>query len=159
MKKILTLMLLALPLFAMVSCSDDNDLPDVDFRITFDNATRTDDGSVYVVQGETFTVSSIEVINNENKNAIITNANYYWDYFYLGSSVQPPFAFEISLEESTPLGNHVLQIECPVYAEDKEPATALVQCNIVVVASADDIPENGTAAFTVHPSTSSTAAD
>lgn len=160
MKKFLSLFLLAIPMLAFVSCHDDNDLPDVDFNFTFENATKVD-GKLYAVQGQPFKVASIEVINKDaNKGAMITAANYYWDYYYIGSSVQPPYAFEIQLSEDTPLGQHLLEMQAPLFAEDKEAATAVVSFTVEVVASAEDIPEaGGETTFTVTPSTSSTATD
>lgn len=159
MKKFLSLFLLAIPMLAFVSCHDDNDLPDVDFNFTFENATRVD-GKLYAVQGQPFKVASIEVKNKDsNKPAMITAANYYWDYYYIGSSIQPPFAFEVQLSEETPLGEHLLEVQAPLFAEDKEAATAVVSFKVQVVASADDIPQAGESSFTVKPSTSSSATD
>ncbi len=159
MKKFLSLFLLAIPMLAFVSCHDDNDLPDVDFNFTFENATRVD-GKLYAVQGQPFKVASIEVKNKDsNKPAMITAANYYWDYYYIGSSIQPPFAFEVQLSEETPLGEHLLEVQAPLFAEDKEAATAVVSFKVQVVASADDIPQAGESSFSVKPSTSSSATD
>ncbi|MDE5628202.1 MAG: hypothetical protein K2I69_01430 [Muribaculaceae bacterium] len=154
MKKYLFLLLLLVPALSLVSCSDDHDLPNVDFNFTFENAVELD-GTLYVVQGETFEIASIQVINKEEgKNALITAANYYWDYYFLGSTVQPPYGFEISVEENTPLGEHLLEVECPLYAVDKEPAFAVVAFNVKVVASAEDIPDEGSSFTTLHPSIS-----
>lgn len=157
MKKYLYFLLLLIPAFALVSCDDDKDLPDVDFDFTFENAIDVD-GTLYVVQGETMEVTSIQVINNEpDKRAMITAANYYWDYYFLGSTVQPPYAFEIDVDAETPLGDHLLEVEAPLYAVDKAPAVAVVAFKVKVVASPEDIPEAGTATTRISPSISSTA--
>lgn len=142
MKKLLTLLLLV-PALAFVACSnDDKDLPKVDFDVTFENATNVD-GTLYVVQGDTFEVASIEVRNLEStKGAYIPQAAFYWDYFYIGASIEPPFAFAVATQSTTPVGLHSLQINCPVYAVDKEPAFAVIEYKVQVVASADDIPES-----------------
>ena len=156
MKKFLTFLLPVVALFAMASCSDEHDLPDVDFNFEIENATRVD-GTLYVVQGDTLEVQSVTVVNREEgKQAMITAADYYWDYYYLGSNIQPPFGFEIFVDENTPVGEHVLEVECPLYAEDKEPATSVVSFRVQVVASSEDIPA-GETTFTVTPKTSSTA--
>lgn len=153
MKKIFALIMPVIAMFALTSCHDDDDLPDVAFNVQIENAVRAD-GKVYVVQGQDFEVSAITVENHEaGKRAMITNANFYWDSYYIGSAVQPPFGFEISVEPETPVGRHTLDIECPLYAEGKEPATALVYFTVEVVASADDLPETGETAFTVTPTT------
>ena len=94
MKKFMTLLLglVALPL-AMTSCDDDNDLPDVDVTVTFDNATKAEDGSMYIVKGNPISVSSIEVTNREaGKKAIATAAIYYLDGVRIGASVVSPLA-------------------------------------------------------------------
>jgi len=52
MKKILTILfvLTAIPL-VFTACDDDNDLPDVDITVNFENAVRADDGRIYIVKG------------------------------------------------------------------------------------------------------------
>lgn len=141
MKKFLILLSLAIPALTFVSCSDDNDLPDVDFDMTFENATVVD-GTLYVVQGQQFKVSSITVTNNEtDKPAALTAANYYWDYLYVGTSVQPPYTFEFEVAETMPVGRHILEVEGTLIALDKSPAFAVISNDVMVVASADDIPE------------------
>lgn len=133
--------MLLLPL-GLTSChDDDDDLPNVDFDVTFEDAVTDDNGVVYVVQGESFSVESIKVINREpGKSALITSATYFWDAFPLGTSATAPFGFEIETSSTTPLGDHSLQISCPVFAVDKEAATALVSFTVRVVASEDDLP-------------------
>ncbi|MCM1068163.1 MAG: hypothetical protein NC418_11380 [Muribaculaceae bacterium] len=157
MKKFLTMMLMALPLLGLTACHDDDDVPDVDFNIAIENAVRAD-GYLYVVQGETMEVASIEVKNNDaGKPAMITAANYYWDYRYIGSSIEPPYGMEIEISETTPTGEHLLEIECPLFAEDKAAATAIVSFNVKVVSDQSELPDTGEQTFTVHPKTASTA--
>ncbi|MDE6207391.1 MAG: hypothetical protein K2M55_06240 [Muribaculaceae bacterium] len=151
MKKFLSLLLLVPALGFMSSCSDDKDLPDVDFNYTFENATDVD-GTLYVVQGEDFEVASIQVVNKDsNKKAMITEANYYWDYQYIGTSIEAPYSFKFVVTEDTPLGTHLLEVESPLYAEDKVPAFSVVAFKVEVVASADDIPTGGTTTTTTSP--------
>lgn len=150
MKKLFYLFLLALPLVGFTSCSDDDDLPDVDFIVDISGATFADN-TIYCVQGETFTIESVDVVNNDKgKNALITYVEYFWDYQRLGVSAVDPFTFEITVDPETPLGDHRLEIYAPVYAEDKTPAFAVVAYNVVVVESQDDIPA-GVTSFTVNP--------
>lgn len=141
MKKFFYLLMLLLPL-GLTSChDDDDDLPNVDFDVTFEDAATDDNGVIYVVQGESFTVESVKVINREpGKSALITSATYFWDAYPLGTSVVAPFGFEIETSSTTPLGDHNLQISCPVFAVDKETATALVSFTVRVVASDSDLP-------------------
>lgn len=159
MKKILSAILLALPMLAVVSCDDDGkSLPDVDFNFEIENAVRGENGALYVVQGENLEIKSIQVINKDkDKNAMITAANYYWDYYYIGSAIQPPYGFEIEITDNTPVGAHLLQVEAPLFAEDKEAATAVVTFNVEVVPAPENIPDGGTTTFSVHPHTANTA--
>jgi len=89
--------------------------------------------------------------------AISTAANFYWDYYYIGSAIEPPYAFTIETGEDTPLGDHILQVESPLYAEGKTAATSVVTFRVRVVADASDIPTGGEQSFVVHPRTSTTA--
>ena len=107
MKKILSFLFPVVALLCLASCSDDDDLPNVDFNIAFENAVQVD-GKIYVAVGQDLNVSSITVINKE----------------------------------------------CPVYADDKSPATAVVSMPVEVVATPEDLPSDGEATFVVHPSTS-----
>ena len=77
MKKFIYLLVMLVPALALVSChDDDNDIPNVDFNLSFENAVEVD-GSLYVVQGETMKITGIDVQNNEaDKGALITAATY-----------------------------------------------------------------------------------
>lgn len=153
MKKFLFLLLAIMPL-ALVSCHDENDLPDVDFTVTVTGGTYVN-GSIYVVQGENLVINSILVHNKENgKAAMINSAAYYWDGYYLGTAIQPPFGFEIETTEETPLGKHSLEIVSPLLAVDKEIATSVLVYNVTIVGSADDIPAGGTNTFIGIPTVS-----
>ena len=142
MKKFFYLLLLLIPL-GLTSChDDDDDLPNVDFDVTFDDAVIDENGIIYVVQGESFSVDAVKVINRDpGKSALITSATYFWDAFPLGTSIIEPFAFEIETSPTTPLGDHSLQISCPVYAVDKEAATALVSFTVRVGGDETDLPD------------------
>lgn len=153
MKKFLFLLLAALPL-VFTACSDDDDLPNVDMTISLENGAYLD-GTLYVVQGENLTISGITVKNLESgKAAMITSADYYWDGYFLGTAIQPPFAFEIETTDKTPVGRHSLEIVSPLYAVDKDLAIAVLAYPVQVVASEDDMPDQGTTTFSGSPSVS-----
>lgn len=147
MKKNLSyaLLLLALP-FAVTSCSDEDDLPDVDYTISISGGVFDQDaGTIYVVQGDTLRIDALNVVNlDSDKAASITGAEYFWDYGFIGSSPLPPYGFNIYVSDTTPLGNHTLSIRTGVVAVDKEPAFGIVAYTVKVVASADDIPSSAT---------------
>lgn len=144
MKKILLAGLTSLALIlGFSSCNDDNDLPDVSLLVEFNDATIAD-GTIYVVQGETFEIESVTPVNNESNKAVeLGGVSYYWDYQILGASNIKPYGFEITVTPETPVGRHILELFCPVYAVDKAPANAMISYNVEVVASADDLPDNG----------------
>lgn len=158
MKKILNLaiLLLALPL-CLVSCNNDDDLPNVEYNVTFtggvmDESTNT----IYIVAGETLSIDAITVTNNEAyKSALITGAEYYWDYAPVGRNLVAPFGFTLEITPDTPLGEHLLSIRTSVVAVDKAPAIGIVTYNVVVVAdSADlpaDLPDNTGNTTNTHP--------
>lgn len=150
MKKILMLLMAVLPL-ALASCSDKNDLPDVDFEVQISGGVYSD-GSLYVVQGQTLTIDAINVTNREaGKAAAITSAAYYWDGYYLGTNLMPPYGFEIETTAETPLGRHLLEITAPLIAVDKEVATSVLVYDVYVVADATDLPTEGTTTFAAYP--------
>lgn len=139
MKKLYYFLLLALPVMLFASCDDENSLPSVDVSINIEGGVSVND-QIYVVQGDTLSVESINVINNEQgKNAIITSATYSWDYAFVGVSVTPPYGAEF-VTENMPVGQHLLQIESPLYAVDKSPAMMYMAFKVNVVESVDDIP-------------------
>lgn len=155
MKKIiyLALALVALP-FALTSCSDDDDLPNVDYNIAISGGVMNQtDNTIYVVRGDTLVIDALTVTNlDSNKAAAITGADYYWDYTWLGASTLPPYGFSIKVTDATPLGNHLLQIKTGVVAVDKEPAIGIVAYDVKVVADSTELPSTATSkAITVKP--------
>lgn len=157
MKKFLYLLLCLLPAVGLSSCHDDDkDLPNVDFNLQISGG-EISGGEIYAVAGQDLTIDGITVTNNEaGKGVLIPYANYYWDYSFLGQSVEAPYGYNIVIPEDYPLGNHVLEITAPVYAVDKSPAFAVIVYNVVVVASTDDLPDNAATFATVQPRISDT---
>lgn len=152
MKRLLTIVAIALPMLLLTACSDDDkDLPDVDFVVDVQDAVYSD-GQLYVVAGETLTINSIQVVNREQgKSALIPYADYYWDYIRIAQVVEPPFGVDIYINPETRIGKHVLEIYAPIYAVDKAPAFGVLQYTVNVVASADDLPGDGATSFTATP--------
>jgi hypothetical protein len=139
MKKLFYLFLLALPI-ALVSCSDDNDLPDVSFNIVVGTNNTIVDNTIYVPQGDDLSVQQLSCTNNDvNKAAVITNATYFLDGYRLGTTLVAPFTISIPTTDLS-VGKHTLSIETTVLAVDKTPAFAVVSYPVEVVASASDMP-------------------
>lgn len=145
MKKFFSLGLLSLAMiFGFSACDDDDDLPNVSFAVNFEDATVVD-GTIYVVQGETFEIESVTPINNDGNSRVeIGPVTYYWDYQPLGASAYKPYAFEITVSPNTGTGKHILELTCQVFAVDKSPARALMSYPVVVVASEDELPYGDT---------------
>ncbi|RXE71921.1 hypothetical protein ED352_03010 [Muribaculaceae bacterium Isolate-002 (NCI)] len=141
MKKLLYLLILALPLVVMNSCDDDDDVPNVSLSATIDGATRVDN-TLYVVSGETLDIESINIIDNTKKGAVIGSASYFWDYYRLGGTIVAPYGMEIDTDD-IPLGNHLLQIKVSIYAVDYSPCIGYMEYPVKIVASEDDIPTDG----------------
>lgn len=165
MKKFLYL-LFALPLMAagFVSCSDDDDTPDVSMNITLGGSALNYDGEIYLVSGDSLIIESVNITNNEaGKKAAITMATYFWNGYRLGSNGIAPYGFGIATERfgtdadgkefGTVPGEYVLQIVTPVLAEDKSLATAVLSYIVNVVAEPSDMPEGtGTRVAQTQPS-------
>ena len=152
MKKIysIALALLALPL-ALTSCSNnDNDLPNVAFNMNVSGAVM-DDNTIYIVRGDTLNIESLNVTNlDSDKVAMVTDAQYFWDYNYIGGTPFAPYNFNIVVGDSTALGDHLLTVRAEVIAVDKTPAFAIVDYPVVVVADSTQMPTNPLAASTVQ---------
>lgn len=151
MKKLYYFFLLALPMLFMVSCDDDNNLPDVDVSVKIEGAVNLD-GILYAVQGDTISIESINVVNREEgKSAIITSASYSWDYRFIGVSVTPPYGADFVTTDMT-VGPHLLQVECPLFAVDKSAAVLFFAYKVIIVENADEIPDGqGMKEFVVKP--------
>ncbi len=140
--------LLALPLLMLASCSNDDDLPQVDFDVSFSGATNVD-GTFYIVKGDQLTVDEITVTPEAGtKQATIGAVSYIWDYIPYGTVIESPFT--MSLQTSNlPVGRHVLQMEASILQVDKAIGMAYFSYPVVIVESAEDIPTDGTVATAV----------
>lgn len=145
--------LFALPLLLMASCSNDDDMPEVSFKVNYSGATCVD-GVFYVVAGDTFSIDGITVTPADGTNqAAIGAVTYGWDYMTFGTNIQPPFGIELNTAELGP-GSHILQMEASVLQVDKAVAIAYFKYPVQIVASADDIPSGTTvspAVITANP--------
>ncbi|MDE5810919.1 MAG: hypothetical protein K2H61_01270 [Muribaculaceae bacterium] len=140
MKRFIYLLALVVPFLALTSCESDDKFPDVDITVNFDGPTRVGN-TLYVVQGEPLTISSITMVDHTPKGAVIGSATYFWDYYNLGGTIQRPYGFTIDTT-GVALGNHWLQISVTIYAVDYAPCIGYLEYKVVVVPSADDIPSD-----------------
>lgn len=141
MKKLLLMIAFALPFLAFTSCDDDDKVPNVDVTVQFDGVTRVGN-TLYVVQDQPITISSISIKDNTSKGAVIGGATYFWDYFRVASTIVNPFEFELSTD-GIPAGNHLLQISISIYAVDYSPCVGLLEYKVVIVDNESEIPTDG----------------
>ena len=140
MKKLLYL-LLALPIFALTSCSDDDKLPRVDMDVEVENATNID-GTLYVVQGDTLIIKGITVSSPDAPKGIaLGGVTYILNYEPVYFNPQAPYSFEIDTN-GWAVGTRLLQMQTNVYAVDYSPMYAWITFPLKVVASQEDIPGN-----------------
>ncbi len=129
-------LLLALPLMLFASChDDDNDIPDVDLSVQFENATLAND-TLYVVQGDTVLIADIQLINNTGKKGAVGNVNIYWDRFYV-TPVFLPFSFETA---NQPVGRHLLGVEASVFVVDYPVCFGYMEYPVKIVKDESQIP-------------------
>lgn len=132
--------LLALPLLAsMVSCSSDDDMPDVTLNVTYGNSTVVDK-QVYVVKPDTFRIDRLDVTAvSADKKAANGPVSYFLNAVPLGTNPVAPFGIAIPTRDMQ-AGSYVLQLTMPVYEEGCELSTLFTQIQLNVVDDQSDIP-------------------
>lgn len=136
-------LLLMLPLLGLISsCDDDKDIPQVSLSIDYTGGTL-EDGSIYVVQGDTLNITALRAVPAEGtKAATLTNVTYFWDGIPQGRTFISPFPISINTAEME-VGQHTLGVNATVLQVDKEVGFAVTQFPIVIVASEADQPGEG----------------
>ena len=142
MKRLIYL-LLVLPLLGLVSsCDDDKDLPQVSLSIDYTGATE-EDGTIYVVQGDTLNVTALRAVPAEGtKAATLGVVAYFWDGIPQGRTAISPFAISINTADME-LGQHYLGVNATVLQVDKEVGFAVTRFPIVIVANDSEQPGDG----------------
>lgn len=139
MKKYIYFLLMLLPLGIMSSCSDDDDLPEVDIIVQLDNVV--DQGNrIYVVQGQPLVVTGVSAKGLGGKEALVTGVSYLWDRIEVFYTRVDPFAFSISTS-AMPVGNHLLTLNMTLAQVGKPLAYSIMDIPVTVVADAADLPE------------------
>ncbi len=142
MKKLFYLFF-ALPLM-LLSCHDDNNLPEFDVQVTFSEGTQVENGTITVPQGDTFAIESIVPINSSAKDIAFGAVTYQLDYGINYTTVVSPYAMTFDTS-NLPVGRHLLRIMFPVYAVDYSPAQAVIDYTLVITeATTDDGTDDGT---------------
>ncbi len=139
MKRLLYIMLLALP-FVFASCGDDdNDLPDFKVKVDISGQSEvTENGVIVIPSGNQFSIDAISIVESDAKEIAIGGVSYYWDYVLLdASNIIPPDGITFNTTGILD-GNHILQIYMPIFAVGYSPAEALLTYRVKIMASTDD---------------------
>lgn len=143
MKKLFYL-LLVLPFAMMItSCSNDNDLPNVDVTIAFDNAA-VKDGTVYAVEDSVLQITGISTkAVDSNKASALVNVDYVWNYIPAPYLTFGNYPLDLNLSQM-PLvekGANILDLNGKLLEVDKSIANFSVRIPIVVVDEVENLPE------------------
>ena len=141
------LMLAVMPT-VLSSCSNKEDLPDVEVTVNIKDAVKKDN-VLYVVQGEPLIVEGLTVKPITGGAAALGPTAYYIDDFWIGTTDIIPFGAEIETA-NLELGNHVLCIRPTVLQEGKTLAYGLIYYNMEIVKSKEDLPAEKAKISDVH---------
>ncbi len=160
MKKLLYL-LLVIPFAMMVtSCSNDDDLPNVDISMSFDNAV-VKDGTVYVVQDSVFSITGLTTkAVDSNQQSAIVNVRYFWNGIPAPGLTWSNFPMEINMANmpQPESGNNILGLDATLLETDKSMSYCSLRVPIKAVQKVEDLPDGlqpGEATLTFQSSRSS----
>ena len=139
MKKLLFL-LIVLP-FMLVSCDDDEEMPNVDFKVEISGG-KFIDKTIYVVKGDTLWIENVEIISHD-KNAAMGAVSYFWDGRFILTNPYVPYKIFFPTAGMV-LSEHRLHFNCQVYVEDYPIMTAYFDYRVKLVESPDSIPNKPT---------------
>lgn len=143
MKKLLYL-LLVIPFAMMVSsCSNDNDLPNVDITMSFDNAV-VKDGSVYVVQDSVFSITGLTTkAVDSNQQSAIVNVRYFWNGYPAPGLTWSNFPMKINMADmpQPESGNNILGLNATLLETDKSMSYCTLRIPIKAVEKVEDLPD------------------
>lgn len=139
MKKLFYLLFL-LPLAFFGSCSDDNDMAQVDFNVTLSGVTRVDN-NFYTVVGNTVVIDGVSVKSLTDKGAVVTGVRYFLDGIPVFASIDQEdntFVFDIDTEGFKE-GTHALGITATVLQVDKTITSAALRIPLIMVADEESL--------------------
>ena len=143
MKKLFYL-LLVIPFAMMVSsCSNENDLPNVKITMSFDNAA-VEDGTVYVLEGETFSITGISTkAVDTNQQSAIANVRYFWNGYPAPEWTWSEMPIEINMAEmpQPESRKNLIGIEATLLETDKSMSYCSLRIPVVAVDAVEDLPD------------------
>ena len=154
MKKLFYLLYL-LPLAFFASCSNDDDLANVDLTLTLSGVTQIEEnGAFYTVAGNDITVDGVSVKSLTGKDATIVNVRYFFQGVPLPFLTNPddPMLGTFSTE-GIEAGNYTLSLTAQVLQVDKTITNVAANYRVVIVENAEDLPDNAPEIGTYHVTT------
>lgn len=137
MKKLLYLLFL-LPLALLGSCSDDDDLAQVDMTVTMSNVTQVGH-TFYAIKGSTVKIDGTTVKPAAGKQATIVGVNYYMNGLPMPMAFAAPYAIEFTAD--LPAGSYILDVTGEVLQVDKSITNMLAKFPFTIVETEEDLPE------------------
>lgn len=145
------LFLFLIPLMALFSCNDDNDLAEVDITLEISGVSEAN-GEMYTVEGTTVAVEKLEVTSLTDKNATIQRVEYFIDGLPLPINLENFFTTSFSTEGFR-IGKHSFGLTGVVLQVDKTLTNIKASLPLNIVESEEDLPDGaselGTATITV----------
>lgn len=139
MKKLFYLLFL-LPLAFFASCSSDDDLPEVDLKVSLSGVTKKADSNVfYTVSDQTVAVTEFSATSLTGKAATVANSTYYINAVLPGLELNP-LNPTFSAEVLQPNATNYLLISSQVLQVDKSLANCSLSIPIVCVPTVEDLP-------------------
>lgn len=128
-----------LPLAFFASCSDDDDIAQVDFNVTVSGVTKYN-GNFYTVAGNEVSVDDVSVKSLTDQAATVTAVRYFLN----GVPIIPEYEdgeFTINFTtENLKAGTYSLGITATVLQVDKSINTAALSLPLVIVAEESELP-------------------
>lgn len=137
MKKLFYLLFL-LPFALMASCSDDDDLAQVDMTVTMSNVTKVNN-TFYAIKGTTVTIDGTTVTPSAGKQATIVGVNYFMNGLPMPLAFAAPYAIEFKAD--LPAGSYVLDVTGEVLQVDKSITNMLCKYPFTIVETEEDLPD------------------
>lgn len=134
MKKLFYLLFLPL---ALLSCKDDDEIPNVDFKVEISGGKFVND-KIYVMKGDTLIIENVEIVSHD-KNAAMGEVSYFLDGQFLFTNPFSPYKIKIPTDKLV-LSEHRLHFNCPVYVEDYPILTAYFDYKVLLMEHSDSIP-------------------
>lgn len=139
MKKLFYLLILFPLSLMMASCSDDDDLAQVDVSLDVTGVTEYN-GDYYTVVGEEITLDNVKAVSLTSQPATIQRVAFFIDGVEVFGTIEDPFSASFSTEGFR-IGTHVVTMTGIVLQVDKTMTQIGMRVPINVVESEEDLPE------------------